>query len=122
MTPTGLLRGVTILLAIQWVSTLIISWLNITFPAPLVGMLMLYALLQFNIIKEEQIKDICDFIISKMGILFLPAGVSILLYMDLVKQAVVPIFIVCIVGNLIILLGTTYFAKFLDSMLKGGNK
>ena len=82
MSPTSLLRGIAFLLLLQWVSTLIINALGVPFPPALLGMLILTALLCGNVIPASSIEGICDILISKMGMLFLPAGVSVILYVD----------------------------------------
>lgn len=120
MNPTALIQGGAILLGLQWLSSLILSWLNIAFPAPLLGMLLLFLLLQLGIIKEKNIEGICDLLISKMGLLFLPAGVSIILYLDIVKAEFLPIAITTLAGSFVILLGTAHFAQLLTSKTKGG--
>ena len=85
MSPTSLLRGIAFLLLLQWVSTLIINALGVPFPPALLGMLILTALLCGNVIPASSIEGICDILISKMGMLFLPAGVSVILYADVIK-------------------------------------
>lgn len=91
MSPTSLLRGIAFLLLLQWVSTLIINALGVPFPPALLGMLILTALLCGNVIPASSIEGICDILISKMGMLFLPAGVSVILYVDVIKAELLPI-------------------------------
>lgn len=122
MNPTSLIQGGAILLGLQWFSSLILSWLNLAFPAPLLGMLLLFLLLQLGIIKEQMIEGICELLISKMGLLFLPAGVSIILYLDIFKAEFLPIAITTLAGSLVILLGTAHFAQLLTGQKKGGKK
>lgn len=113
MTPQLLLQGFAILLFIQWIATIIISFLGITFPAPLLGMLLLFLLLHFKVIPVSVVEGLCDLLISKMGILFLPAAVGIILYLDLVKAELVPFLATVILGSIIILLGTAKFTELL---------
>lgn len=91
MSPTSLLRGIAFLLLLQWVSTLIINALGVPFPPALLGMLILTALLCGNVIPASSIEGICDILISKMGMLFLPAGVSVILYADVIKAELLPL-------------------------------
>jgi len=119
MTPNLLLQGIAIVLFIQWIATLVISYIGITFPAPLLGMLILFLLLHFKIIPLSIVEGFCDLLISKMGILFLPAAVGIILYLDLVKLELLPFLATVILGSLVILLGTAKFTEFLIK-LQGG--
>lgn len=115
MNSTALLHGISLLVALQWVSTVILNFLGIPFPPALLGMLLLLVLLCTGIVKEEQIKDICDILISKMGMLFLPAGVSVMLYFDVIAQEFTAIILSNIVCSIAMLLGT---AAILQLLLK----
>lgn len=116
MSPTSLLRGIALLLFLQWVSTLIINALGIPFPPSLLGMLILTGLLCAKIIPVNSIEGICTILISKMGMLFLPAGVSVILYADVIKAEFVPIVTTIVVCSIAVLSATAFF---LQGVLKG---
>ena len=123
MTPTKLLHGLAILLALQWLSTAIISFLGIPFPPPLLGMLILTALLCTGVIKENYIEDICTALIDKMALLFLPAGVSMILYLDVIKAELLPISLTVILSSVIILCSTALVLEMLlRKKEKGGQQ
>lgn len=115
MTSSTLLQGVAVLLALQGFSIIILDFLQISFPAPLLGMIILTFLLLFKIIDVSLIESACTVLIEKMGMLFLPAGVSILLYLDIIQAECFAIFATIILTNLIILIVT---AVFLEALLK----
>lgn len=118
MSPTSLLRGTAFLLLLQWISTVIISAIDLPFPPSLLGMLILAALLCGKVIPAASIEGICNILISKMGMLFLPAGVSVILYADVIKAEWLPILATIITGSLAVLAGTALFLEFL--LKKGG--
>ena len=123
MTPTKLLHGLAILLALQWLSTEIITFLGIPFPPPLLGMLILTALLCTGVIKENYIEDICTALIDKMALLFLPAGVSMILYLDVIKAELLPISLTVILSSVIILCSTALVLEILlRKKEKGGQQ
>lgn len=123
MTPTKLLHGLAILLALQWLSTEIIAFLGIPFPPPLLGMLILTALLCTGVIKENYIEDICTALIDKMALLFLPAGVSMILYLDIIKAELLPISLTVILSSVIILCSTALVLEMLlRKKEKGGQQ
>ena len=113
MSPTSLLRGIGLLLFLQWISTLIISAIGVPFPPALLGMLFLVALLAFKIVPVESVEGICDILISKMGMLFLPAGISVMLYADVIKAEFTAISITIIVCSIAVLLSTALLLQFL---------
>lgn len=123
MTPTKLLQGLAIILFLQWLSTEIIAFLGIPFPPPLLGMLMLTALLCTGVIKENYIEDICTALIDKMALLFLPAGVSMILYLDVIKAELLPISLTVILSSVIILCSTALVLEMLlRKKEKGGQQ
>lgn len=123
MTPTKLLQGLAILLALQWLSTEVIAFLGIPFPPPLLGMLILTALLCTGVIKENYIEDICTALIDKMALLFLPAGVSMILYLDVIKAELLPISLTVILSSVIILCSTALVLEMLlRKKEKGGQQ
>jgi len=123
MTPTKLLHGLAIILFLQWLSTAIISFLGIPFPPPLLGMLILTALLCTGVIKENYIEDICTALIDKMALLFLPAGVSMILYLDVIKAELLPISLTVLISSVIILCSTGLVLEMLlRKKEKGGQQ
>lgn len=123
MTPTKLLHSLAIILFLQWLSTAIISFLGIPFPPPLLGMLILTALLCTGVIKENYIEDICTALIDKMALLFLPAGVSMILYLDVIKAELLPISLTVILSSVIILCSTALVLEMLlRKKEKGGQQ
>ena len=117
MSPTSLLRGIAFLLLLQWISTLIINALGVPFPPALLGMLILTALLCRGIIPASSVEGICDILISKMGMLFLPAGVSVILYADVIKAELMPIVVSIVLVSIAVLAATAFL---LEAMLKKG--
>lgn len=113
MLATSLLRGIAFLLFLQWVSTLIINALGIPFPPTLLGMLILTALLCYGIVPAKYVEDICEVLVSKMGMLFLPAGVSCILYFDVIAKELVPIVVMVAVTSVAVLISTAYFVQVL---------
>lgn len=123
MDSKKLTSGFAILMLIQWVSTLIVSNLGISFPAPLLGMIMLTGLLLTGLLKLEAVEDICKLLIEKMAIMFLPAGVSMILFLDVLQAQIVPIGLTVVITNLIIVLVTTASVTFAAKILgKGGEE
>ena len=66
----------------------VIVWLTgITIPSSIIGMLLLTALLQAKAVKLEWVKGMSDFLIANMGFFFVPPGVALMLYLDLIMQS-----------------------------------
>jgi len=85
----------------------LIVWLTgITIPSSIIGMLLLATLLQMRVIKEEWVKGMSDFLISNMGFFFVPPGVALMLYLDIIKAEFVPIAVATVVSTILVLIVT----------------
>ena len=116
MTPSSILKGTAVLLLLQGISTIALNLCGFKFPPALLAMLILLALMLKGIIRPRTVEDVCDILIEKMGMLFLPAGVSILLYLDIIVAESTAIIATVLISSLLILVVT---ALFLNFMLKG---
>lgn len=115
-----LLQGMAILLGLQYLSVWLLNLAGVSFPAPLLGMLLLFVLLQLGIVKESFIDDAANLLLSKMGLLFLPPAVGIVMYLDAIRTELVPILTTVFGGSIIILICTAHFTQLIAA--KGGNK
>lgn len=109
-----------IILAIWTVGELISSLFSsiITIPGTIMGMIILFLLLQFKILKEDAIKDVTDFLLNNMAIFFVPAGVSLIQSLGLIKENVVVLILSATVATLVIMLVT---GKTVDIMINKNN-
>ena len=85
----------------------LIVWLTgITIPSSIIGMLLLAALLQLKVIKLEWVKGMSDFLISNLGFFFVPPGVALMLYFDIIQAEVLPIVVATVVSTILVLIVT----------------
>ena len=109
------LIGFGILCFIQYACNFFIKIASIPFPAPILGIVVLFALLQFNIIKREWIKDICEFMLKYMPLLFVPLSVGIVAYYGIIEKNFLPI-LINVVGTTTLTLLLT--AMFVENVIK----
>lgn len=69
-------------------------------------MLLLTVLLQFKVVKLEWVKGVSDFLISNLGLFFVPPGVALMLYYDVIASEWLPITVATIVSTVIVLVVT----------------
>ena len=120
MNSHSLLTGFAILLFIQFVGTWIIGALHIPLPPALLGMILLTIALLTNVIKINWVEDTCTVLIEKMGMLFVPAGISILLYKDAILKEWFAIFATIFFSSVIVIVATGLFVDIL--LRKRGEK
>lgn len=104
-----------IILGIWAVGELISSLLNniITMPGTIIGMIILFLLLQFKIMKEETIKDVADFLLGNMAIFFVPAGVSLINSLGLITDNMLVLLLSGTIATIIIMLITGIIVEFM---------
>ena len=105
----GILLGVWA--AGEVVSQFIKNIINI--PGSILGMIILFLLLQFKIISEEKIKDVADFLLGNMGIFFIPAGVSLIQSLGLIKENAILLLSCIILINIAVIIGSGKSVEFM---------
>ena len=85
---------------------LIVRVLDIKLPASIVGMLILTLLLKLKVIKLEWVRGLTDFLIANLGFFFVPPGVALMCYFDLIRAEALPIVVATIVSTMVVLLIT----------------
>ena len=102
---------VGIIFAVCWISQIIEKILPFEFPATVIGMILVFLLLAAKVLKVEHIREKSDFLLSNMAFFFLPAGVSIINYIDVLKSSVVQLVIICVVSTVVTFAVTAYSMK-----------
>ena len=106
-----------IILGIWAVGELISSLLSniITMPGTIIGMIILFLLLQFKIMKEETIKDVADFLLGNMAIFFVPAGVSLINSLGLITENMLVLLLSGTVATIIIMIVTGKIVEIMNN-------
>ena len=85
---------------------LIVRLTGVKLPASIIGMLILTLMLKFKVIKLEWVRGLTDFLIANLGFFFVPPGVALMLYFDLIKVEILPIALATLLSTIIVLLIT----------------
>ena len=67
------------------------------FPASVIGMLLLFLLLACGWLKPHHIREKSNFLLSNMAFFFIPAGVGLLKYLDVLAENLIPLLVICLV-------------------------
>ena len=100
-----------IIFAICWISQVIEAVLPFNFPASVIGMILVLFLLMLKILKIKHIRETADSLLGNMAFFFLPAGVSIINYFDVLKNCAVQLVIICVVSTVLTFAATAYSMK-----------
>ena len=93
--------GMFIVFLIQYFCIFILKLFKINFPAPILGIIILYIFLKFKIIKENWVKDFCQFITKHMILFFIPIFVGIINYSKLIQDNLMILFITIFITTIL---------------------
>ncbi len=77
--------------------------LPFSIPGSIYGLVLMLVLLMTKIIKVEQVKDAGNFLLDIMPVLFIPSSVGLIVSWGTMKDIVVPVLLVCIMGTIIVM-------------------
>ena len=79
---------------------------GVKLPSSIIGMLLLTLLLKLKVIKLEWVRGLTDFLIANLGFFFVPPGVALMLYFDLIRAEILPIALATLLSTVIVLILT----------------
>ncbi len=101
-----MIRQCAILLSCLALGELIVYLTGVKLPSSIIGMLALTAFLKLGWVKLHWVKGLSDFLVNNLGFFFIPPGVALMLYFDLIKAEFWPITVATIASTLLVLVVT----------------
>lgn len=83
---------------LYWISQCVEAALPFPFPASVISLLLLLALLALRVVKVDHIREKADFLLGNLAFFFIPTSVSIMNYGGLVLEHAAAFFIICAVS------------------------
>ena len=111
-----MIRQCTIIFGCLAVGELIVWLTGISIPSSIIGMLLLTALLQMKVVKLEWVKGMSDFLISNLGFFFVPPGVALMLYFDIIKAEQLPIVVATGISTVLVMITTGWTDQYLRKL------
>ena len=97
-----------IIFSLCWIATVIEGLLPIAFPASVLAMLLLLLCLMTGVLKIDHIREKSDFLLANMAFFFIPAGVNVINYLDILKANWLPLLLICVITTVITFAATAY--------------
>lgn len=113
-----MIRQLAILFGCLALGELIITLTHIPLPSSVLGMLLLTLLLKLKVIRLEWVRSISDFLVTNIGFFFVPPGVAIMLYFDIIKAQFVPIVTASVVSTVLVLAVTGWVHQIYGRTVK----
>lgn len=96
-----MIRGSFYILLFYFLGEMLSKLIGGFVPGSVLGMVLLFLALYFKVIKPESVKDVATSITKNMAVFFVPAGVGLMVYAELVSKSLAAI-LVAIAGSTIL--------------------
>jgi len=88
--------------------------LHLRVPGNVIGMILLTVCLLTKVLDVKRVEPAADMLLSEIGLFFVPPGVAVMLYFDLIAKQWLPL-LAAIVGSLLaVLWATALAARFFE--------
>jgi holin-like protein len=101
-----MLGAFTLLLVYQLAGEVLVHLVGLPVPGPVVGMLLLFLTLLMRGNAPDWLRDTCQTLLSHLSLLFVPAGVGVLLHFKRLGAEWLPIS-VALVASTVVTIGVT---------------
>ncbi len=101
-----MIRQCSILFGCLALGELIVYLTGIKLPSSIIGMLLLTSFLQMGWIKLEWVQGLTNFLVANLGFFFVPSGVALMLYFDIIRAQFWPIVVATLVSTILVLIVT----------------
>ncbi|MGH1484836.1 MAG: CidA/LrgA family protein [Cellvibrionaceae bacterium] len=120
------LNGLTLLLIFQLAGEFLSLILKLPIPGPVIGMLLLFVSLFFINKGKEALNQSSSAILSHLSLLFIPAGVGLMIHFDRVGNEWLPISLAIVLGAIISMVSTAWIMvamiKLSNALKRKGNQ
>ena len=101
-----------IILIISFVGELLYYLIPLPIPASIYGIVILFLLLEFKVIKLEQVNDTASFLIEIMPLMFVPAAVGLMDSYDILSKNLISYILVIVVSTLAVMVVSGRITQF----------
>ena len=112
-----IIRQIGIIFTVCWLSILVEKVLPFAFPASVIGMILLSICLLTGVLKIEHIQEKADFLLENMAFFFVPAGVSIINYFDVLESTWIQLVVICVISTVVTFAVTAWSVKLTIRLL-----
>ena len=97
-----------------------IVWITgISVPSSIIGMILLFLSLYTKVVKLCHIEKAADIMVNNLGFFFIPAGIGVMKYFNLISNQWIPIVMAIVISSFLIILSTGGIYEFLENKTPG---
>ena len=97
----SLVNGLTVLLLYELIGETIVLLIKVPVPGPVIGMLLLFLTLQARGRVSAAVSEVSTSLLSHLSLLFVPAGVGIMVHFNRISREWLPISLSLILSTII---------------------
>ena len=116
-----MIRQCAILFGCLALGELIVYLTGIKLPSSIIGMLLLTLFLKLGWIKLHWVQGLSDFLVANLGFFFVPPGVALMLYFDVIAAEFWPIVTATIVSTALVLVVTGWVHQIVRKYKRGAD-
>jgi holin-like protein len=113
------INGITLLLIYQLIGEVLVLALGLPVPGPVMGMLLMFLSLMIKGRAPEPLSQTSGTLLSHLSLLFVPAGVGMIVHLNLLADAWLPILLTLLFSTLITLAATAAILRLASRWLSG---
>lgn len=101
---------------------IIASVLPFPFPASVIGMILLFALMNLNVVKVSYIRETATWLYTNIALYFIPVIVKIILCWDVLKNVFFQVLFICLFTTVTTFMVTAYTVRLVNKLTGGAEK
>ena len=101
-----MIRQCTVLFGCLALGELLVFLTGVKLPSSIIGMLLLAFFLKVGWVKLKWVQGLSDFLVANLGFFFVPPGVALMLYFDVIEAQFWPIVIATVASTILVLVVT----------------
>ena len=95
-----MLEYFTLILFCQLAGEFVVTTLNIPFPGPVMGMLLLFTFLVIRGSVPEPLSQVAGTLLNHLSLLFVPAGVGVMVHFGILGKDLLPLSVAMVASTL----------------------
>lgn len=111
--PAHFFHQVIVIALVLFVSKIIESFMPIPMPGSVIGLVLLFVLLCTGAVKLGKVEKVGTTLTNNIGLLFVPAGISVVNSLGVISQAPFLIIGLIIVSTILLLICTGYVTQII---------
>lgn len=108
-----MITGFTLLLIYQLVGEVLSRVLGLPVPGPVIGMALLFLTLLLRDGPPEGLQQAASSILQHLSLLFIPAGVGVLLHLHRMRDEWLPLTAAIVVGTMVAMAGSAWLLQWI---------